>query len=52
MEKNIKLDDDDPTGFSQNAKPSQIEDFKPVEQRESKKSSRSRRKDRRLNLVF
>lgn len=43
MEKNIKLDE--PIGFSQNAKPSRIEDFKPVDQ--TKKSSRSRRKDRR-----
>lgn len=49
VEKNIKLDDmgDSSTSFSTNVKPAIQGDSKPVEVRESKRSGRSRRKDRR-----
>lgn len=49
VEKNIKLDDmgDSSTSFSQNLKKSVQDDVKPTEPRESKRSGRSRRKDRR-----
>ncbi|XP_022819542.1 telomerase-binding protein EST1A isoform X3 [Spodoptera litura] len=49
VEKNIKLDDmgDSSTSFSQNLKKSVQDDVKPAEPRESKRSGRSRRKDRR-----
>ncbi|XP_075969615.1 smg6 nonsense mediated mRNA decay factor isoform X2 [Anticarsia gemmatalis] len=49
VEKNIKLDDvaDSSISFCQKLKPSVQEDLKPTDHRESKRSGRSRRKDRR-----
>ncbi|CAH0720855.1 unnamed protein product, partial [Brenthis ino] len=49
VEKNIKLDDmcDSSTSFSQSLKSSTAQDAKTVEPRESKRSGRSRRRDRR-----
>ncbi|XP_026745637.1 telomerase-binding protein EST1A isoform X2 [Trichoplusia ni] len=49
VEKNIKLDDmcDSSTSFSQKLKTSVQDDIKPVEPRQSKRSGRSRHKDRR-----
>ncbi|XP_063821793.1 telomerase-binding protein EST1A isoform X2 [Ostrinia nubilalis] len=49
VEKNIKLDEvcDTSTSFSQNMKSAVSQENKPVEPRESKRSGRSKRKDRR-----
>ncbi|XP_072943401.1 uncharacterized protein Smg6 isoform X2 [Epargyreus clarus] len=49
VEKNIKLDDmcDTSTSFSQNIKPTVPLEVKPIESRESKRSGKSRRRDKR-----